>query len=113
MTQSEIKTWSVLSHILTLAGGVVPFGHIIAPLVIWLLKKDECAAVGKHALESLNFQISATIYLFVTGALCFLVVGFALLPVVLLFVLVCVIVATVKAANGGFFRYPLSIRLVK
>jgi uncharacterized Tic20 family protein len=113
MTQSDIKTWSVLSHILTLAGGVIPFGNVIAPLVIWLLKKDECAEVARHALESLNFQISATIYIFVAGILCFVAVGFVLVPAVLLFVLVCVIVATVKAANGESFRYPLSLRFIR
>lgn len=113
MTQGDIKTWSVLSHILTLAVGVIPFGNVIAPLVIWLLKKDECAEVARHALESLNFQISATIYIFVAGILCFVAVGIVLVPAVLLFVLVCVIVATVKAANGESFRYPLSLRFIR
>lgn len=40
-------------------------------------------------------------------------VGFVLVPAVLLFVLVCVIVATVKAANGESFRYPLSLRFIR
>lgn len=113
MTQSEIKTWSVLSHVLTVAGFVIPFGNIIAPLVIWLMKKDESADVGRHAVESLNFQISVTIYLFVAGLLCFVAVGFVLLPAVFLFLLVCVIAGTVKAANGEFFKYPLTIRFIK
>lgn len=113
MTSSEAKTWSVLSHILTLVGAVIPFGHIIAPLVIWLIKKDESAEVGRHAKESLNFQISVTIYALVAGVLCLVVIGFLLLAAVGIFALVCIIIATVKAANGEFFKYPLSIRFVK
>ncbi len=35
------RTWAMLCHISTFVGFVFPFGNIIAPLVLWLLKKDE------------------------------------------------------------------------
>jgi uncharacterized protein len=49
------KTMGILSHILCLVGG------FIAPLVIYLVKKDESAYVREQAKESLNFQITVLI----------------------------------------------------
>ena len=43
----------------------------------------------------------------------FLLIGFILLPAVIVFNLVCVILASIEAANGKPYRYPLSIRFIK
>src|SRR4051794_35065816 len=56
------KMWAMLSHLTALCGYlIVPFGNIIAPLVIWLIKKDTMPLVDDQAKESLNFQITLTI----------------------------------------------------
>jgi uncharacterized Tic20 family protein len=107
LLSEEEKTLALLSHVLCFVGG------FLAPLIIWLLKKDQSAYVGEHALESLNFQISIMIYSFVAGILCFVIIGFILLPIIGVFTLVVVILATVKAYNGEMYRYPLTIRLIK
>ena len=52
----------MLCHLSSLAGSVIPFGNIVGPLVVWLIKKDEYAFVDDQGKESLNFQISITIY---------------------------------------------------
>ena len=49
---SDEKTMAILSHVLCLVAG------FIAPLIIYLVKKDESAYVKEHAKESLNFQIT-------------------------------------------------------
>lgn len=101
---SDDKTMAILSHILTL---VAP---ILAPLVIYLIKKDESDFVRWHARESLNFQITvviACIILFIT------IIGILLLWVVGIFSLVCVIIATIRASEGKLYKYPLSIRFIK
>ena len=107
------RTWVILCHLtaITLFIGL-PFGNVIGPLVIWLLKKEESSNVDTHGKESLNFQISMTIYMIVAGLTCFVVIGFVLLPVVLIANLVLIIIASIKASNGEFYRYPLTIRLV-
>jgi hypothetical protein len=33
--------WAMLCHLSTFSVFIVPFGNIIGPLVIWLIKKDE------------------------------------------------------------------------
>lgn len=105
-TQDE-KNIALLSHVLTL---IVSF---IAPLIIYLMKKDESDYVRDHAVESLNFQISITIYIFACIPLMLLIVGFFLLIGICIMALVFVIIATIKASEGKMYRYPLTIRMIK
>ncbi len=108
------RTWGMLSHLLALSGYIgVPFGNILAPLIIWLVKKDQSQFVADQAKESLNFQISLTIYAIISGILIFVLIGFVLLGVLWIAGIVFVIIGTVKANNGEFYRYPLTLRLVK
>ncbi|OXM84448.1 DUF4870 domain-containing protein [Paenibacillus rigui] len=107
MVSNDEKSLALLSHLLSLIAGV------FAPLIIWLLKKDESYFIAEHAKESLNFQISIMIYSFAVTLLCFVVIGFVLIPFLAIFVVVVIILATVKASRGEIYRYPLTIRLVK
>src|SRR5262249_51324558 len=106
------RTWDILCHLLALAGFVVPLGNIFGPLIILLIKKDQVPSVDAHGKESLNFQISMTIYGIVAALSIFAIIGFVLLPAVLITNLVLVIVASVKTSNGEFYRYPLTIRFL-
>ena len=101
---SDEKTLAILAHILTL---VAP---ILAPLIIYLLKKDESKYVAYHARESLNFQI--TLMIVVLGLL-ITVIGILLIWIIGIAALVLVIVATIKASEGIFYKYPFSLRLIR
>jgi len=105
-TQDE-KTMALLSHILTV------FSSFLAPLIIYIIKKDESDFVRDHAIESLNFQISMTIYAIICIPLIFIVIGVFFLMAIGLLTFIFAIVATVKASEGKMYRYPLSIRLIK
>lgn len=108
------RTWGMLSHLLALSGYIgIPFGNILAPLIIWLVKKDESQFVSDQAKESLNFQISLTIYAIISSILIVVLIGFVLLGVIWIAGIVLVIIATVKSNEGGFYRYPLTLRLIK
>ncbi|MCK9554724.1 DUF4870 domain-containing protein [bacterium] len=91
----------------------IPFGNIIGPLVIWLIKKDEMPFVSEQGKEALNFQISMTIYAIVSFFLIFAVVGFFLLFAIAIINLIFVISAAVTASKGESYRYPLAIRFLK
>jgi len=115
--QSEDKDsrmWSMFCHLTALSAFVgIPFGNIIGPLIIWLIKKEEFPMVDDQGRESLNFQISMTIYTIVSFFLCFVIIGFLILPAVLLVDLILVIVGSVKANKGEVYRYPFTIRFIK
>ena len=55
--EKQERTWALFCHIGALAGFIFPFGNIIAPLVIWLIKKEEYPLVDDQGKESVNFQI--------------------------------------------------------
>ncbi|UCG28183.1 MAG: DUF4870 domain-containing protein [Bacteroidales bacterium] len=107
---SDERTFGMLCHLAALAGFVFPFGNIIGPLIIWAIKKDESSWVDKQGKESLNFQISITIYLIISVFLIILLIGIFLLVALGIINLIFIIMASVKANNGEDFSYPLSIR---
>ena len=105
--------WAMLCHLCGLALFLpVPFGHVIAPLVVWLIKKDEMPFVNEQGKEALNFQISIAIYFIVSLVLLLAVVGFVLLPAVVIFDVVVIVIAAMKANQGIGYRYPLCIRFI-
>lgn len=110
----EAYTWGMLCHLAALSLFVgIPFGHLIGPLVVWLIKKDHYPFVDDQGKEALNFQISMTIYGIISGVLCLILIGFLLLIALLVLEIVLVIIATVNASKGELYRYPLTIRFIK
>lgn len=98
------RTFAILAHVLTF---VAP---ILGPLIIYLVKKDESAYIAAHARESLNFQISMMLIIFI---LLISIIGILFIWLVGIVSLILVIIATIKASDGGFYRYPLTWRLIK
>jgi len=95
-------------------------GHVVGPLLVWLLKRDESPEIDDQGKESLNFQISMLIYTILLGVVCFILlfvlIGLLLIPLfAVLYILdiVLVIIACIKASEGKLYRYPLTIRLIK
>ena len=110
---SEERTWAWISHAGSiLAVAVVGLGFL-CPLVIMLTKGTESPFVRRHAAESLNFWISLYIYTIICFVLVFVLVGALLFVALGVFALAAIILATVRAANGEEYRYPLCIRLVR
>jgi uncharacterized protein len=118
--EKDARMWNMFCHLSALAGFIVPLGSILGPLLIWQIKKSEFPSVEQHGKEALNFQISVVIYLF-AGAMVALVTSFfcitwLLFPVVAgigIAAVVLTIIAGLKANEGGFYKYPCTLRLVK
>jgi uncharacterized Tic20 family protein len=112
----DARMWAMFCHLGGLAAllPILPvIGAIIAPLIIWQIKKDEHPFVDEQGREAVNFQISILIYTLVSGLLCFACIGFFLLPAVLIFDIIFLIIAAIKANDGFHYRYPLCIRFIK
>ena len=109
---AEERQWAMFAHLSALAGLIIPFGSIIGPLVIWLIKKDTMPFVNDQGKEALNFNITVAIAAIVSWILIFILIGFLLLPVLVIVWLVFVIIGTMKANEGTAYRYPFTLRLV-
>lgn len=110
----EARLWAMSAHLSGFLGHLVPFfGNIIGPLVVWVLKKDQFPLVDDQGKEALNFQITMTIYFALAGALCWVLIGFVILPVLWIFYVVVMIIAAVRANEGASYRYPMTLRFVR
>ncbi len=107
------RTWAMIAHISAVAGFVFPFGNIIGPLLIWILKKEELPFVNDQGKEALNFQISITIYVLISIILIFVVIGIPILIILGIFALIMTIIGAINAYDGKAYRYPITIRLIK
>lgn len=107
------RTWGMLCHLTALSGFIIPFGSILGPLIIWLIKKDEMPFVDDQGKEALNFQITMLIAFIISFVLMFILIGFVLMGVVAIFDIVMLIIASIKANEGVRYRYPYAIRLIK
>lgn len=109
----EERTMGMLCHLLGFAFIAAGIGNILGPLILWLVKKDQMPFVDDQGKESLNFQISITIYWIVAALLSFALIGIPLLIAVAVFDIVEIIMASVKANQGIPYRYPVTIRFIK
>ncbi len=108
------RMWGMFCHLAALAAFVgIPLGNILGPLIVWLIKRDEFPFVADQGKESLNFQISMSIYGLICIPLMFVVIGIFLLFALMIVDVVFIVIATMKANEGTLYRYPLTIRLIK
>jgi uncharacterized protein len=111
---SDIRTWCVLCHAAALLGLFFHFlGHLLGPLIVWLVKRGDSPEVDAHGKESLNFQISMLIYDAIAAILCIVLIGIPILIALWVLNTVLVIIASIQASEGKFYRYPITIRLIK
>ena len=110
----NVRTWSAFCHASALLGVFLHFpGHVLAPLIVWLLKRDESPEIDAHGKEALNFQISMLIYNAIAAVFCIVLIGFLILPVLWVLNALFVIIAAIKASDGELYRYPLTIRFLQ
>ena len=109
---SQERTLGMLCHLLGFSGIIIPFGHILGPLILWLVKKDEMPYVDREGKEALNFQISFTLWMVAASFTLLVLIGVVLLPAVIITWFVLTILATVRANDGEGYRYPLTLRLI-
>lgn len=108
------RNWGMFCHLAALAFVLgVPFGNVLGPLVVWLIKRNEIPYVDEQGKEALNFQISVAIYAIVCIPLVFIAIGIFLLFAIAIADLILIIVASIKVSNGEPFKYPATIRFIK
>ncbi|MDT0158047.1 DUF4870 domain-containing protein [Microbacterium sp. ARD32] len=104
MSPSDEKMWSVLVHI----GGI--FLEFFAALIGYLLLKDRGPFVRAHTATALNFQLTLLIAFVVGGVLAIVGIGVLIIIAAAVLNVVFSVIAAVKAGNGEFYQYPMSIK---
>ena len=104
------NTYLMLMHLSQFAGVLIPLAGFIVPVLMWVINKDENARVDLHGKNIVNFMISFVLY---AAVLSITVIGIPLAVVVGIVYIVLVILATVKANNGEYWKYPFTIQFIK
>src|ERR1700724_1319296 len=113
-TSSDIRTWCVLCHASALLGLFLHFfGHLLGPLIVWLVKRGDSPEIDAHGKESLNFQISLLSYNVVAAVFCLVLIGFVFLAILWVLNVVFAIIASIEASDGKFYRYPMTIPFIQ
>lgn len=108
------RKWGMLCHLIALSGLIGNgIGFILGPLIVWLVKRDDHPFIDEQGKESLNFQITMFIVLFISAILCLFLIGFVFLLVVAVFMAVFPVIGALSASEGKHYRYPFSIRFFK
>ncbi len=109
----QANQWAMFLHISLLGGFILPLLGLIAPIVIWKLKKDQYPILNQHARVLVDWVISELVYGIVFSLLTFVVIGFPLLFILGLLGIIFPIIGGLKAAKGEVWRYPLSLSIMK
>lgn len=107
----EQKLLAIIAHVSYFLGGL---GFILAPLVIFLLKKDD-HFVYNHAKQALVAHLTLLVLSMVVSLTCIVLIGFLLIPVLVLLWLILIvtsIIAAIKAFQGEYYYYPFIQNLV-
>jgi len=109
---ADERQWAMFAHLSALIGFIIPFGNLLGPLIIWLMKKETMPFVDQQGKEALNFQITVTIAMVISAILIIVVIGFVLMFIIGLAALILTIMAGIKANEGVAYRYPFTLRLI-
>ena len=109
----EQKQMGLFLHLSQFANLILfPIG-IILPIVLWQTQKDKMPALDAHGKMVVNWMISSTIYAIVSIILMFVLIGFLTILAVGIMGIVFPIIGAIKANNGEFWEYPLTIKFLK
>jgi len=112
MTPDE-KNWGMYCHLAGFAGLLFPFGNVLGPLLIWIIKKEEYPFVEVEGKEALNFQITVSIAAIIAGLLSVVLIGIPLLIAIGVLAIIFMIKAVMETNEGRPYRYPFNLRLVQ
>ena len=114
---AEERNWAMACHLAAFSGYLgIPFGHILGPLIVWIMKRDTSAFINEHGKEAMNYNISITIYFTVCFLVGITIIGLLVaIPAAIALGIADIvfrIIAAMKASNGERYSYPMTIRFL-
>jgi hypothetical protein len=106
VSESDEKTWGIISHI------SIPFFWFVGPLIGYLLYKDRSPYLKQVTTEALNFSILYSIVQTAGWVLSFITLGLINLAAFIVALIFC-IMATMAASRHEFYKYPMNARFIK
>jgi uncharacterized Tic20 family protein len=100
------RNFAVAMHLSPLAFFFIGPFAFAAPLVLWLIRKDQSPFNDDHGRETVNFLITYILF-------SILLVWTFIVPVVLMVIgVISIIRGALASTRGEYFRYPMTIRFL-
>jgi uncharacterized Tic20 family protein len=108
---SQDRNYAVWTHLSPLIAFFVigPFA-LIAPLVLWLTRREHSSFLDDHGREVVNFSITGAI---VTLLAVIPIIGWIGAPIWFIVAFINVVRGSIAAGEGECFRYPMTIRFLQ
>ena len=110
-------------HLSQLLGLFIPAAGIVLPIILWQTQRDKMPALDRHGKMVVNWMISSFIYVVCSIPLFIVSLMLIGIPFFLFFILFWLafvgvsiafpIIGGIKANNGEFWEYPLTIKFLK
>jgi uncharacterized protein len=113
--EKRVLDWAMFMHLSALLGafgGPIPFGNLLAPIVLWLLKGKEHPFIDEQGRESINFQINIMIAYAAAMFLMFFGIGMILWMILGIVNIFFIIKAAIATRDGYHYKYPSVIRFM-
>lgn len=111
---SDVRTYALLMHLTPLLGLVLPVVSVAAPVIMWQVRRTSSPFIDDHGREAVNFHISLMVYALAgipLSMFCFVGIGVWVAAGIL--AVVGMVMASIAAHNGEYYRYPMCLRWVK
>ena len=109
----DVNQWCMFIHLSQFAGFLVPLAGLVAPIILWQMKRTESPAVDRHGMNVTNWILSFLIYGVISAILCVVLIGIPLLIVLAVLAIVFPIIGGIKAGSGEEWQYPMTIQFFK
>ncbi|WP_369066805.1 DUF4870 domain-containing protein [Kocuria carniphila] len=117
--QNDEKTVAILTHLSGPIAAIISVGWLgfLGPLIVWFIYKDKSPFLRAASAGAFNFNVTLWI-INVIGWICIFTVilfpvGLVLIAAYWVLLLVCHIVAAVRANNGEVYRYPMQLPILR
>lgn len=113
---NDDKTWAMVAHWGGAGGAFLTtiFGWV-GPLIAYMSKGNQSPTVRAHSIAALNFHVTWAIANVVAWILVGVSCGILFFVPIITWAIPVIfgIIGGVKATNGEFYRYPMSINMIK
>lgn len=112
--QESERLYATCIHLTLLAYPIMPFVIVLAPLVMWLVRRNDSPFIDDHGRETVNFHLSLVLYALAIGPVALVTCGLGAVLWLAVYALglVGMVLAAVAAHRGEYFRYPATLRLL-
>ena len=104
----QTNMWAMILHLSQLLNYIIPFGGIIAPMLIWQLKKNDLPGLDIHGKIVANWLITALVIYLICIPLAVVFIGAILAIALTIAHVIFAIIGGIKANNGEVWPYPMT-----